>query len=71
MGINEFKKAHIKNGACYYFDDIIKLEGFDLDIILTDEKSHENIAIYDILYKTLIGLKPLRIRFDKLIYWNL
>ena len=49
MGFNKFKKAHIKNRACYYFNDIIKLEGFDLDIILIDEKSHENIVVYDIL----------------------
>ena len=51
---------------CYYFDDIIKLEDFDLDNILIDEKSHENILIYDISYKTLIGSKPFRIRFDKM-----
>ena len=29
MKINEFKKVHIKNRMCYYFDDIIKLEDFD------------------------------------------
>ena len=28
---------------CYYFDDKIKLEDFDLDNILIDEKSHKNI----------------------------
>ena len=31
-----------------------------------DEKSYENILIYDISYKTLVGPKPLRIRFDKI-----
>ena len=66
MENNEFKKVHIKNRTCYYFDDIIKLEDFDLDNILKDEKSHENILIYDMSYKTLIGSKPLRIRFDKI-----
>ena len=30
-----------------------------------DEKSYENILIYDIFYKTLICAKPLRIMFDK------
>ena len=30
------------------------------------EKSHENILILDISYKTLIDLKPLRIRFFKI-----
>ena len=30
-----------------------------------DEKSHENILIYDVSYKNLIVPKPLGIRFDK------
>ena len=62
---NEFKKVQIKNRMCYYFDDIIKLENFDFNILI-DEKSYENILIYNISYKTLIGSKPLRIRFDKI-----
>ena len=45
---------------------IIKLNDFDLDNILIDEKSHNNILIYDILWKTLIDPKPLRIRFSKI-----
>ena len=48
MKNNEFKTVRIKNRTCYYFDDIIRLEDFDLDNILIDEKSHENILIYDI-----------------------
>ena len=47
------------------FDNIIKLEDIDFGNILIDEKSHKNILIYDISYITLIGSKPLRIRFDK------
>ena len=42
------QKNRIKNCTCYYFDDIIKLEDFGLDNILINEKSHENILIYDI-----------------------
>ena len=38
----------------------------DLDNVLIDEKSHKNILIYDILHKTLIGSKPLQIRFNKI-----
>ena len=38
----------------------------DIDNILIVEKSHENILIYDLSYKSLIGSKPLRIRFDKI-----
>ena len=52
MENNELKKVHIKNRSCYYFDDIIKFEDFDLDNILIEEKLHENILIYDILYKS-------------------
>ena len=66
MENSELKKVRIKNRTCYYFNDIIKLEDFNLDKILIHEKSHENILIYDISYKTLIDSKPLRIRFDKI-----
>ena len=52
--------------SCYYFDDIIKFEEIDFDNILIDQKSHENILIYDMSYKTLIGAKFWRIRFDKI-----
>ena len=31
-----------------------------------DETSYENILIYEISYKTLIGVKPLHIRFNKI-----
>ena len=47
------------------FDNIIELEDIDFGNILIDEKSQKNILIYDISYITLIGSKPLRIRFDK------
>ena len=42
------------------------MEDFDLDNILIDEESYKIILVYDILYKTLIGGKPLRSRFDKI-----
>ena len=45
---------------------IIKIEDFNLDNILIDEKSHKNILVYDISYKTLVGAKPLGIKFDKI-----
>ena len=61
---DEFKKNDIKNRVCYYVDDIIKIEDFDLHNIL-NENSYENILVYNISCKTLIGAKPLRIRFDK------
>ena len=43
MENNELKKVRIKIRKCYYFDDIIKLGDFDIDNILIDGKSHENI----------------------------
>ena len=49
----------------YYFKDIIEIEEFDFGNILLDEKSYENVLVYDISHKTLIGAKTLGIRFDK------
>ena len=51
---------------CCYLDDIIKFEGFDCNNILLDKKSYASILIYDILYKTLAGAKPLQIMFDNI-----
>ena len=51
---------------CYYFDDINRFEDFNFDNIITDEKLRENILIYNISYKTLIGAKSLRIKFNKI-----
>ena len=63
----EFKKVCIKNCSCYYFHNIIKLQNFDMDNIWKiNEKSHGNILIYGISYKTSIDPKPLHIKFDKI-----
>ena len=35
---DELKEIDIKNCTCYYFDDIIKIEDFDFDNILINEK---------------------------------
>ena len=43
----------------------IKLEDFEIDNILIDEKWYKNILIYDISYTTLIASKSLSIGFDK------
>ena len=58
---DKLKEIDIKNRMCYYFDDIIKIEDFDLDNILKDEKLFENILIFNISYKNLIDSKPLRL----------
>ena len=63
---NELKEIDIKNCTCYFFDNIIKIEDFDLDNILIDEKSNEIVLVYNILCKSLIDSKPLRVRFDEI-----
>ena len=50
---------------CDYFDDIIKIEDFNLHNILIDQKSCENVLVCNISYKNLIT-KTLRIRFDEI-----
>ena len=62
---DELKEIDIKNCTCCCFDDIIKIEDFNLDNILIAEKTYKNILVYNISYKTLIGAKPLLVRFDK------
>ena len=57
MKNNKFKKVRIKNRKCFYYDDIVKLKYFDLDNILIDIKSQENILIFDISCKTLTDQK--------------
>ena len=47
---DKLKEIEIKNSTHYYFYDIVKIEDFDF-------KKNS--------YKTLIGVKPFRIRFDK------
>ena len=63
---DKLNEIDIRNRTCYYFDDITEIQDFDLDNILIDEKSYENILFYNISYKRLIDTKPLRIRFDKI-----
>ena len=60
------KEINIKNCPCYYSDDTTKIEDFHLGTFLIDEKSYENILVYNISNKGLIYSKPLRTRFDKI-----
>ena len=62
---DKLKEIDINNGMCYYFGDAIKIEDFDLDILI-DKKSYKNILVYKLLYKSLIDYEPLNIRFDKI-----
>ena len=62
---NKLKEIATKNRTCYYFDGIININDLDLDTVLLDEKSFENILIYDVAYKVSYDAKSLRIIFDK------
>ena len=63
--ILNFKKFVLKI-LCIIISIAIKLEDFEIDNILKDEKSHEIILVYDISYKALIGSKTLHVRFDRI-----
>ena len=63
---DELKEIDIKNCACYYFDDVLRLRNFGYNKILLEEKSNENILIYDILCKNFMGSKRLGIWFEKI-----
>ena len=47
---------------------ILMINGTDINFsyVLLDKKLHENISVYDILYKTSTGPKLLRIKFDNI-----
>ena len=67
MEINDkLKEIDIKNRTCCYFDNIIKIEYIGLDNISIEEKSFENILVYNISSKSSIDFKPLRVRFNKI-----
>ena len=63
---DKLKEIDNKYCTCYCFEDIIKIEDFNLDNII-DKKSNAKILVYNISCKYLITFKPLRIRFDKII----
>ena len=54
---NEIKNVN-ESCICYYFGGKNKIEDFLFNNTFLDEKSYENILIYDVMYKTLIGTKP-------------
>ena len=75
MENNEIKTKFVLKVVRVIISITINLEDFGLDNISIDQKSNDSILIYDIWYKTLIGSKSLRNRFDKTdgfirIYYN-
>ena len=47
MENNEFKEVFVKKWMYYYFDDVNEIKDSDFDNILIDEKSQENVLIYN------------------------
>ena len=54
---DKLKEISIKNSTCYYFDDKIKFEYFNLNNILIDGKSHVNILVDNLSWKNLTVAK--------------
>ena len=53
------------------FHDIINGTDINFSNILLDKKLSKNILVYDISYKTSMGLKPLRIKPDEIDGFNM
>ena len=51
MGI--VKQINIKIRTYYFYNDIIDLENFKLNLLKIDKKSYKNIGIYNIGYITI------------------
>ena len=49
MENNKLKKINVENFKYYYFVDIVKNKSFSFNIS-KDEKSYENVLVYDISY---------------------
>ena len=51
---------------CYYFDDVMAVRDIHSGNIFLDKKLYKNILIRGLSYKSFMGLKLLRICFDKI-----
>ena len=69
MGV---KDINIKNRTYYFFNDVIRIENFDVNNIKIDEKLYKNILIYYIRYVTIkkdqniYSVNPLYLGFNKM-----
>ena len=63
---DKLKEIDIEYLTCYYFSDMIEFEDFDLG---NTKYMKNNTKIFQFIKhtkKTLIGAKPLHVRFDKI-----
>ena len=51
--MKEVKEINIKNQTYYFFDDMINIKNFHLNLLKIDKTSHEDINIYYIDYITI------------------
>ena len=66
---DELKEIYIENCTCSYFDDVMRAIDVDFSDISLNErwcKIYENISIYNISCRTIVGAKPLGIWFDNI-----
>ena len=48
--MGEVKEINIKNQSYYFFDDIIDIRNFHLNLLKIDKKPHKDVDIYNIGY---------------------
>ena len=63
---DEVKGTDIRNRTCCYFNNIMRVADIKFYKTSLEEKSYENILIYDISYKTFMCAKQVHIRFNKI-----
>ena len=44
------KQINVKNRTCYFLNDMINIEDFDLNVLKIDKKSYKNFDTYFIGY---------------------
>ena len=71
--MGEVKQINIKNRSYYFYNDMISLKYFELNLLKIDRKSYKNIGIYNIGYitikkiddcKNIHSVNPLYLRID-------
>ena len=48
--MGQFKEIKIRNQGYYFWDDMINIKNFHLNLLKTDKRSHKDITIYYIGY---------------------
>ena len=51
--MREVKQINIINQTYYFYNDMINIKNFELNLLKIDRKSYKNISIYNIGYITI------------------